>query len=61
MSAKPRFLKIEAAGDFSIGKIIPKIRLNGRWLQRAGFKPGHRVEIHSARAGELTLQFREQS
>ena len=61
MNAKPRLLKIEAAGDFAVGKIIPKIRLNGRWLQRAGFMPGHRVEIHSARTGELTLQFREQS
>ena len=33
----------------------------GRWLEMAGFKPGHRVDIHSVKAGELTLQFREYS
>ena len=55
-----RTLKIEAVGDFAAGKIKPKIRLKGRWLERAGFKPGHQVEIHSLKAGELTLQFKEQ-
>ena len=52
-----RTLKIEAVGDFAAGKIKPKIRLNGHWLERAGFRPGHRVEIHSFKPGELTLQF----
>ena len=37
-----RTLKIEAVGD---------------WLDRAGFKPGHRVVIHHARPGKLTLRF----
>jgi hypothetical protein len=35
------------------------IRLNGNWLKRAGFKPGHRVEIFHSNPGELLLQFRE--
>lgn len=55
-----RTLKIEAAGDFAAGKIKPKIRLNGHWLERAGFKPGHRVEVRLAKEGELTLRFKEQ-
>ena len=59
MSAKTRSLKIEATGDFACRKIIPRIRLTGRWLELAGFKPGHRVEIQLLKAGELTLQFRE--
>ena len=59
MSAKARNLKIEAIGDFAYRKIKPRIRLSGHWLERAGFKPGHRVEINSAKTGELTLQFRE--
>ena len=59
MSAKTRNLKIEATGDFAARKIIPRIRLTGHWLQLAGFKPGHRVEIQSLRAGELILQFKE--
>ena len=58
--ADKRRLKIEAVGDFAAGKIKPKIRLSGRWLERAGFKPGHRVEVHSFKAGELTLEFKEQ-
>jgi len=59
MSAKPRSLKIEAVGDFAYRKIKPRIRLTGHWLEQAGFKPGHRVEIRSQMPGELTLQFRE--
>ncbi len=59
MSTKTRSLKIETIGDFAKRKIKPRIRLSGHWLERAGFKPGHRVEIRSLKTGELTLQFRE--
>jgi len=52
-----RTLAIEAAGDFCYGKVTPKIRLAGRWLERAGFRPGHRVEVISEQAGTLTLRF----
>ena len=61
MSGKTRSLKIEAVGDFACYKIKPRIRLAGYWLEHAGFKPGHRVEIHSSKTGELTLQFKDQS
>jgi hypothetical protein len=54
-----RTLKIEAVGDFAHRKIKPRIRLGGHWLERAGFKPGHRAIIHVSRLGELTLQFEE--
>ena len=54
-----RTLKIEAVGDFAYRKIKPRIRLSGHWLERAGFKPGHRAVIHIPRLGELTLQFEE--
>jgi hypothetical protein len=56
-----RSLKIEAIGDFAYNKIKPRIRLSGHWLERAGFKPGHRAVIHVPRPGELTLQFKEQA
>ncbi len=55
-----RTLKIEATGDFAAGKVTPKIRLTGQWLERAGFKPGHRVEVRSDQPGKLTLCFSEQ-
>ena len=59
MSGKTRSLKIEAIGDFAYRKIKPRIRLSGQWLEQAGFRPGHRVEISSSKPGELSLQFRE--
>ena len=52
-----RTLKIEAAGDFWGDKVSPKIRLSGQWLERAGFKPGNRVEIKIDQPGTLTLRF----
>ena len=55
-----RSLAIEATGDFFSRKITPKIRLTGQWLERAGFKPGHRVEVCFEQPGNLTLRFLEQ-
>ena len=57
---KTRNLKVEATGDSWAGKIKPRIRLNGQWLERAGFKPGHRVEIRCEQPGSLSLRFLEQ-
>jgi hypothetical protein len=54
---KTRILKVEATGDFCRGKITPKIRLTGQWLERAGFRPGHHVEVHSDQSGTITLRF----
>lgn len=48
MTNKPvptRTLKIEETGDPFFGGIKPKIRLQGKWLERLGFKAGSRVEI----------------
>jgi hypothetical protein len=54
-----RTLKIEATGDFWRGKVVPKVRLTGQWLERAGFKPGQRVEVVLAQPGVLTLRLVE--
>ncbi len=59
ISSRRRTLKIETVGDFARGKILPRIRLTGQWLEQAGFKPGHRVEINHSKAGEMVLQFQE--
>lgn len=61
MNAKTRSLKIETVGDFAYRKIKPRIRLSGQWLEKAGFKPGHRAIIHESKPGELTLQFKERA
>jgi len=56
-----RTLAIEATGDPWRGKIAPRIRVGGQWLERAGFKPGHRVEVILEEPGTLTLRFLNQS
>lgn len=58
---KPRTLTIERTGDFYRGKTAPKIRLTGQWLERAGFPPGHRVEVRIDQPGTLTLRFLDQA
>jgi Toxin SymE, type I toxin-antitoxin system len=49
-------LKIEADGDYCTGKIKPKIRLQGSWLERAGFKPGSRVSVYCVAEGVMELR-----
>ena len=51
-----RTLKIEEDGDHWKGRIKPKIRLQGNWLERAGFKPGHRVSVKCVAPGILELR-----
>lgn len=51
-----RTLKIEADGDFFKGLIKPKIRLVGRWLERAGFSPGNRVHVTCVAPGVIELR-----
>jgi hypothetical protein len=51
-----RTLKIEADGDHWAEKIKPRIRLRGNWLERAGFKPGDRVNVACVAAGIIELR-----
>jgi hypothetical protein len=51
-----RTLKIEEEGDRFRGRVKPKIRLMGRWLERAGFKPGTRVSIRCLGSGVMELR-----
>jgi hypothetical protein len=55
-----RSLKIQPVGDVWRGTIKPQILLTGKWLQRAGFKAGHRVQVVIEQPGTLTLRFVEQ-
>jgi len=52
----PRTLKIEETGDFFRGKVNPKIRLMGKWLQAAGFHPGQQVKVMLVQPGVLELR-----
>lgn len=53
-----RELKIEEAGDFWRGLVKPKIRLTGKWLARAGFQAGGRVQVACITPGVLELRFK---
>lgn len=57
--ASARTLKIEADGDSWKGLVKPKIRLMGRWLERAGFIPGNRVSVTYVAPGHLELRSTE--
>ena len=56
LSTAVRVLKIEADGDTWKGLIKPKIRLMGHWLKRAGFKPGHHVQVTCVAPGVIELR-----
>ena len=56
VSPPVRKLKIEADGDFWRGLMKPKIRLMGRWLARAGFQPGNRVQVTCVAPGVIELR-----
>jgi hypothetical protein len=51
-----RQLKIEREGDFWKGVVKPKIRLTGRWLERAGFSPGGHVHVTCLAPGVIQLR-----
>lgn len=51
-----RKLKIEADGDPWKGLIMPKIRLKGHWLNRAGFRPGSHVQVTRVSPGVIELR-----
>ena len=51
-----RRLKIEEHGDFFSGRVKPKIRLMGHWLERAGFKPGRHISVRRLGSGVIELR-----
>lgn len=51
-----RSLQIEAVGDSWKKQIKPKIRITGKWLERAGFKPGTRVSLICRELGFIELR-----
>jgi len=55
-----RKIKIEATGDFFNHRVVPKIRLTGKWLASAGFPPGLHVYVLITGPGRLTLSIREE-
>jgi hypothetical protein len=52
----PRTLKVAPTGDFWKGKAVPQIRLQGKWLEKAGIAPETHVEIENPAPGVLIIR-----
>jgi hypothetical protein len=50
-----RTLKVEKTGDYYYRKVKPAIRLKGRWLEQAGFRPDSRARIIVRATGVLEV------
>ncbi|MEO0525931.1 MAG: SymE family type I addiction module toxin [Bacteroidota bacterium] len=48
---KPRVLKIHPKFRFRTWDTItvPEIRLEGKWLEKLGFKKGHKIQIQESK------------
>jgi hypothetical protein len=60
-SESVRTLKIEGVGNRWRAPLKAKIRLLGHWLERAGFKPGHRVQVKCVSPGVIELRSEDQT
>ena len=52
---KNRILKVEEIGDFWRKQTVPRIRLKGKWLVKAGILPNRYVQVESPHPGVLIL------
>jgi hypothetical protein len=48
-------LTVERTGDFWKNKIIPRLRIAGKWFDQAGFKPGSRVTVRLLQPGIMQI------
>jgi hypothetical protein len=55
----PRILKVIEIGDFWAKRTMPSIRLQGKWMLKAGVLPNHHVQITSPSPGVLLIQLLE--
>lgn len=53
---KKRILKVTNIGDGYRKEVVPKIRLEGKWLLAAGITPESHVEVINSNVGELILR-----
>jgi hypothetical protein len=53
-----RKLKVYETGDVFAGKAQPQIRLQGKWLRQAGFKPHDRITV-TKEGSRLIIEHRD--
>ena len=52
---KPRILKVVEVGDFWKKQTKPQIRLEGKWLAKAGILPNRHVRVENPQPGVLVI------
>lgn len=56
MIPERRVLKVQDTGDHYRKEVKPQIRLEGKWLLKAGLVPEDRVEVLNPQPGTLVLR-----
>lgn len=56
MTADRHVLKVNDSGDHYRKEVKPQIRLEGKWLLKAGLVPEDRVEVLNPQPGTLVLR-----
>jgi hypothetical protein len=56
----PRYLKVVEIGDFWAKRTMPSIRLQGKWMIKAGMLPNRHVQITNPEPGVLLIQLVEE-
>jgi hypothetical protein len=59
VTSEQRVLKVQDSGDHYRMQVRPQIRLEGKWLLKAGILPEDHVEVSNPRPGILILRVRE--
>jgi hypothetical protein len=52
---QPRVLKVVEIGDFWAKRTMPSIRLQGKWMLKAGVLPNRHVKITNPSPGTLFI------
>ena len=58
---KVRHLKVAEVGDFWRKRTCPQIRLQGKWMEKAGIPPNRHVQVENPQPGVLVLRLLEQN
>ena len=55
-----RILKVIEVGDFWRKRTVPVIRLQGKWMVKAGVFPNRHVQVTNPRPGMLVIRIIEE-
>ena len=59
LKPKMRKLKVAEVGDFWRKRTCPQIRIQGKWMEKAGIPPNRHVQVENPQPGVLILRLLE--